>query len=47
MDVVPAKAAGRSEYKGKTYYFCTDECKRKFDQNPGRYLQEPGSRPNG
>ena len=34
MQVDPKKAAGSSEYQGKTYYFCSAGCKRKFDQNP-------------
>ena len=37
MQVDPAKAAGKSEYNGKTYYFCSGSCKTKFDGNPGRY----------
>ncbi len=38
MDVDPAKAAGKSEYKGKTYYFCSDHCKKQFDANPEAIL---------
>jgi Cu(I)/Ag(I) efflux system membrane fusion protein len=35
----PAKQAGRtSEYQEKTYYFDTDGCKQRFDQDPQRYL---------
>ena len=38
VDRVKAKAAGRiSEYQGTTYYFCSDQCKRKFDGNPAQY----------
>lgn len=37
MDVDPAEAAGKSEYKGKTYYFCSTGCKEKFDANPSQY----------
>jgi P-type Cu+ transporter len=37
MQVDPAKAAGRSEYNGKTYYFCSVGCKKKFDANPSQY----------
>jgi len=34
-----AKQAGRtSEYQGKTYYFDTEGCKQRFDNNPQRYL---------
>ena len=33
-----AKAAGRKAvYGGKTYYFCSDLCKGKFDKNPELY----------
>jgi len=32
------KAAGKSTYKGKTYYFCDGSCKVAFDKNPGNYI---------
>jgi len=32
-------AAGKSEYNGKTYYFCSPGCKAKFDQNPKQYVK--------
>jgi len=38
MDVDPETAAGKSEYKGKTYYFCAPGCKKSFDANPEKYL---------
>ncbi len=37
MQVDPAKAAGKSEYNGKTYYFCSSTCKTRFDADPGKY----------
>ena len=36
------KAAGSSEYQGETYYFCSQSCKNKFDQNPQKYAKERG-----
>ena len=39
MKVDETKAAGSSEYHGKTYYFCAVSCKRKFDENPEKYLK--------
>jgi YHS domain-containing protein len=39
MQVDPAKAAGKSEYQGKTYYFCSPVCKKKFDANPSQYAR--------
>lgn len=38
MDIDPATAAGRSEYKGQTYYFCSLGCKKDFDKDPETYL---------
>lgn len=38
MDVNEATAPATSEYKGQTYYFCMPGCKRKFDQEPERYV---------
>lgn len=29
-----------SEYQGQTYYFCSASCKRQFDQNPERYVNQ-------
>jgi Cu+-exporting ATPase len=38
VDVNAAFAAGlRSDYKGKTYYFSSDDCKKRFDKEPARY----------
>jgi membrane fusion protein, copper/silver efflux system len=38
VDVKAAVAAGlKSDYKGKTYYFCSDDCKKKFDKEPAKY----------
>ncbi len=30
-------AVGTSEHNGKTYYFCSMDCKSEFDDNPGDY----------
>lgn len=38
MQVDLKKAAGTSEYHGKTWYSCSAGCKRKFDQNPEQYV---------
>ena len=42
MMVDPQKAAAKSEYKGKTYYFCSPGCKVAFDKDPDRYVQGEG-----
>ena len=39
MQIDENKAAGKSEYNGKTYYFCAQSCKTKFDANPQQYVK--------
>lgn len=41
MMVDPEHAAGESEYQGETIYFCSAGCKKKFDENPERYMAQP------
>ena len=38
MDIDAATAAGQTEHKGRTYYFCGSKCKEKFDLAPEQYL---------
>ena len=39
VDPNRAKAAGRqADYLGKTYFFCSVECKQQFALSPGRFL---------
>jgi len=38
MEVDEKRAKWKSEYEGKTYYFCAKACKEKFDQDPKKYL---------
>jgi len=40
MQVDEKNAAGRSEYLGQTYYFCSENCKERFDQNPQQYVKQ-------
>jgi len=39
MGVDEKTAKWKSEYKGKTYYFCAQMCKQKFDRNPEQYVK--------
>jgi Cu+-exporting ATPase len=41
MDVEPSTAAGSYEYKGTTYYFCSEPCLEKFRAAPEDYLGQP------
>ena len=38
MDVPEDKAAATSDYKGKTYYFCSEYCRTAFEKDPEKYL---------
>ena len=37
MNMKEEKAAGTSQYQGRSYYFCSKSCKEKFDQKPEQY----------
>jgi YHS domain-containing protein len=36
---VDTTAVNKSEYKGKTYYFCTNQCKQRFEEAPEAALE--------
>ncbi len=40
MMVDPKTAPAKSEYNGKTYYFCSPGCKRDFDREPEKYIRQ-------
>ncbi len=39
MEVDPKTAPAKSEYMGKTYYFCSPGCKKSFDADPAKYIK--------
>ncbi|MCC4769989.1 YHS domain-containing protein [Methanosarcina sp. DH2] len=39
MKLEEKDARFKSEYKGKTYYFCALSDKKKFDENPEKYIE--------
>jgi P-type Cu+ transporter len=43
MTVDPATAAGKFDYEGETYYFCSPSCLRKFSAAPQGYLNKAPS----
>lgn len=45
MDIETATAAGQTEFKGQTYYFCGSSCKEKFDLNRDQYMGKPAGTP--
>lgn len=41
MEVEIASARHRSDFEGRTFYFCCPACKRSFERNPQEYLVQP------
>ncbi|HSV49073.1 MAG TPA: YHS domain-containing protein [Candidatus Acidoferrales bacterium] len=39
MDVDEKTAKLKTDYNGKTYYFCNANCKASFDKNPSKYIK--------
>ena len=37
MTIDDKTAAATSEHAGKRYYFCSNDCKTEFDENPEEY----------
>ncbi len=37
----------KSEYQGKTYYFCSASCNSTFDKNPAKYAKGTSSGHSG
>ena len=40
MQLSETSAPAKTEYKGKTYYFCSPACKTTFDKNPEKYASK-------
>jgi Cu+-exporting ATPase len=47
MEITAEEAAGTSDYKGRTYYFCSPGCKRSFEKDPEKYLNKGGHPEDG
>lgn len=45
MKLKAEEAKFKSEYKGTTYYFCSADCKAKFDKEPEKYVVKPAHKP--
>ena len=38
MSILPSRAAGHVEHEGRTYYFCSASCMRRFQDTPDAFL---------
>ena len=43
MQMQSEDVASETNYEGKSYYFCSDECRTKWDADPERYAKEMAS----
>jgi Cu+-exporting ATPase len=39
MEVNEKEAAGKVEYQGQTYYFCSASCQKQFEAEPAKYAR--------
>ena len=40
MEVEEKSAKDNSSYNGRTYYFCSADCREEFDESPEEYVGE-------
>lgn len=40
MTVDESTAAAKSDYKGRTYYFCAAGCRETFEKEPEKFVEE-------
>ena len=43
MMIEDTTATARSTHEGKTYYFCSEQCKQSFDADPAKYVSKAGA----
>ncbi len=39
MDVNENQAKAKADYEGRTFYFCSEHCKQKFEKTPQQYIK--------
>jgi Cu+-exporting ATPase len=39
MELTPGQVVAQSSYQGQRYDFCSEECRRLFEENPEEYVQ--------
>ena len=41
MELRPGQEVAQAQYQGRTYYFCSHECRDLFVKNPAEYVGSP------
>lgn len=47
MTIEERDVVGTSDYNGTRYYFCSEDCKTEFDENPQDYATASGGASGG
>ena len=42
MEVDAKQAPAQADYRGQTYYFCSDDCKQAFEESPEDFVSALG-----
>ena len=45
MEVTSDTAEETLDYQGRTYYFCSADCREAFEENPQKYAQQARETP--
>ncbi len=43
MEIDSSQAAAQTVYEGQAYYFCSEDCRRTFEENPRECLRQSES----
>ncbi len=43
MELDSSQAEAQTTYQGRAYYFCSEECRRTFDENPEGFVSQAGT----
>lgn len=44
MEIDSSQAPAQTIHNGQAYYFCSEECRRTFEENPEKCLKEASAR---
>ncbi len=43
MELTPGQVEAQARYKGKAYFFCSEECRQTFTENPEEFVRNAAS----
>jgi Cu+-exporting ATPase len=47
MEFDSSQAEAQTVYQGQAYYFCSEECRRTFEEDPKEFVGNTASRDSG